>query len=122
MRKSHENPYIISFYKEFLGVPNGRLSHELLHTKYVRRGKYNEFSDETFVQSAPEKKTQSKKVGKVVARPEEKTTAANSREELESVRVLNLEAENKSLKHELEDTLETVDILKRVIADYAQKK
>ncbi|NLO37959.1 MAG: 2Fe-2S iron-sulfur cluster binding domain-containing protein [Ruminiclostridium sp.] len=122
LRKSHENPYIISFYKEFLGVPNGRLSHELLHTKYVRRGKYNEFSDETFVQSAPEKKTQSKKVGKVVARPEEKTTAANSREELESVRVLNLEAENKSLKHELEDTLETVDILKRVIADYAQKK
>ncbi len=122
LRKSHENPYIISFYKEFLGVPNGRLSHELLHTKYVRRGKYNEFSDETFVQSAPEKKTQPKKVGKVVARSEEKTTAASSREELESVRVLNLEAENKSLKHELEDTLETVDILKRVIADYAQKK
>ncbi|MBP7177287.1 MAG: [FeFe] hydrogenase, group A [Thermoclostridium sp.] len=122
LRKSHENPYILSFYKDFLGVPNGHLSHELLHTKYVRRGKYNEFTDENFVQSAPEKKPQPKTVGKVVARPEEKNTAANTREELESVRILNLEAENKSLKHELEDTLETVDILKRVIADYAQKK
>jgi NADP-reducing hydrogenase subunit HndD len=122
LRKSHENPYIISFYKDFLGVPNGHLSHELLHTHYVRRGKYNEFTDETFVQDAPVRKKQPQAVGKVVARPEEKSVSARSREELESVRILNLEAENKSLKNELEDTLETVDILKRVIADYAQRK
>jgi len=123
LRKSHENPYIISFYKEFLGEPNGHLSHELLHTHYVRRGKYNEFTNETFVLSAPQKKKQPQAAGRVVARPEEKSAASHSRrEELESVRVLNLEAENKSLKQELEDTLETVDILKRVIADYAQRK
>lgn len=122
LRKSHENPYIISFYKDFLGVPNGHLSHELLHTYYVMRGKYNEFTGESFVKDAPVKKKQPQTVGKVVARPEEKSVSARSREELESVRILNLEAENKSLKNELEDTLETVDILKRVIADYAQRK
>jgi NADH-quinone oxidoreductase subunit G/NADP-reducing hydrogenase subunit HndD len=122
LRKSHENPYIISFYRDFLGVPNGHLSHELLHTHYVRRGKYNEFTDETFVSDHPLRKAPTRIAGKVVARPEEMSTAAHSREELESVRILNLEAENKSLKNELEDTLETVDILKRVIADYTQRK
>ncbi len=49
------------------------------------------------------------------------TVKVRSREELESVAILNLEAENKRLKKELEDTLETVDILKRVIADYVQQ-
>lgn len=121
LRKSHENPYILSFYKDFLGVPNGHLSHELLHTHYVRRGKFNEYTDETYVISAaPEKKAQ--KIDKLVTRPQEKTAPARPREEPESLRILNLQAENRNLKSELEDTLETVDILKRVIADYAQRK
>lgn len=34
IRKSHENPEIIQLYEEFLGEPNGRLSHDLLHTHY----------------------------------------------------------------------------------------
>jgi len=34
VRKSHENPHIKKLYKEFLGEPLGRISHELLHTKY----------------------------------------------------------------------------------------
>ena len=34
IRKSHENPYIIQLYKEFLGEPCGELSHHLLHTTY----------------------------------------------------------------------------------------
>lgn len=34
IRKSHENPYIIELYKEFLGKPCGELSHHLLHTHY----------------------------------------------------------------------------------------
>jgi NADP-reducing hydrogenase subunit HndD len=34
IRKSHENPYIIELYKEFLGQPCGELSHHLLHTHY----------------------------------------------------------------------------------------
>lgn len=41
LRKSHENPFIIALYEEFLGTPNGELSHELLHTHYVKRDKYN---------------------------------------------------------------------------------
>jgi NADH-quinone oxidoreductase subunit G/NADP-reducing hydrogenase subunit HndD len=45
-RKSHENPYITQLYAEFLGEPLGHKSHELLHTHYVKRGRYNQFVDE----------------------------------------------------------------------------
>ncbi|HOV69557.1 MAG TPA: NADH-dependent [FeFe] hydrogenase, group A6 [Clostridia bacterium] len=41
LRKSHENPSIQLLYKEFLGEPNGHVAHELLHTHYTRREKYN---------------------------------------------------------------------------------
>jgi NADP-reducing hydrogenase subunit HndD len=34
LRKSHENPYIIKLYEEFLGKPCGEKSHHLLHTHY----------------------------------------------------------------------------------------
>ncbi|MDP4281071.1 MAG: NADH-dependent [FeFe] hydrogenase, group A6 [Bacteroidota bacterium] len=34
IRKSHENPFIIELYKEFLGKPLGEKSHQLLHTHY----------------------------------------------------------------------------------------
>jgi NADH-quinone oxidoreductase subunit G len=34
-RCSHQNPFIKQVYDEFLGQPNGRRAHELLHTKYV---------------------------------------------------------------------------------------
>jgi NADP-reducing hydrogenase subunit HndD len=37
IRKSHENPFIIELYKEFLGKPLGEKSHHLLHTKYFDR-------------------------------------------------------------------------------------
>lgn len=40
IRKSHKNPYIKKVYDEFLGEPNGHLSHELLHTHYKKRSKY----------------------------------------------------------------------------------
>lgn len=40
IRKSHNNPEIIRIYSEFLGRPNGYLSHKLLHTKYVKREKF----------------------------------------------------------------------------------
>ena len=39
IRKSHENPYIIKLYEEFLGKPLGEKSHKLLHTHYVDRSK-----------------------------------------------------------------------------------
>ena len=37
LRKSHENPEVIAIYKDFLGKPNSKVSHELLHTHYVER-------------------------------------------------------------------------------------
>ncbi|HET9570598.1 MAG TPA: NADH-dependent [FeFe] hydrogenase, group A6 [Bacteroidales bacterium] len=39
MRKSHENQDVKKLYAEFLGVPLGHLSHELLHTAYTKRSK-----------------------------------------------------------------------------------
>lgn len=41
VRKSHENPKIKYIYDKFLtDGPCGELSHKLLHTKYIKRGKY----------------------------------------------------------------------------------
>lgn len=41
LRKSHENPIIKKIYNEFLkDGPCGKLSHKLLHTKYLKRGKW----------------------------------------------------------------------------------
>ena len=39
IRKSHENPFIIELYKEFLGKPNSEKAHHLLHTHYFDRKK-----------------------------------------------------------------------------------
>jgi iron-only hydrogenase group A len=38
LRKSHENPSVQALYQKFLGQPLGHLSHELLHTPYLKRG------------------------------------------------------------------------------------
>lgn len=43
LRKSHENPYIIKLYEEFLGKPLSEKSHHLLHTHYFDKSK-NTFS------------------------------------------------------------------------------
>jgi NADH-quinone oxidoreductase subunit G/[NiFe] hydrogenase diaphorase moiety small subunit len=41
IRKSHENPHIKYIYENFLkDGPCGKLSHKLLHTHYVKRGKF----------------------------------------------------------------------------------
>lgn len=42
LRKSHENPAIQKLYSEFLLEPLGHKSHDLLHTHYTPRGRYNE--------------------------------------------------------------------------------
>ena len=41
----------MNFYKEWGGGkgPGCHASHEYLHTHYVKRGKYNELTDENFV-------------------------------------------------------------------------
>lgn len=38
IRKSHENPYIIKLYEEFLGKPMSEKAHHLLHTHYFDKG------------------------------------------------------------------------------------
>ncbi|RQD76173.1 MAG: ferredoxin, partial [Halanaerobium sp. MSAO_Bac5] len=37
-RKSHENPYIQKLYEEYLDEPGSTKAHQLLHTKYIKRG------------------------------------------------------------------------------------
>lgn len=41
IRKSHHNPVIKKLYKEFLEKPGSHKAHELLHTSYIIRNKYN---------------------------------------------------------------------------------
>lgn len=41
LRKSHENPFIVKAYENFLGKPLSHKSHELLHTHYTPRKLYN---------------------------------------------------------------------------------
>lgn len=44
IRKSHENPYIIKLYEEFLGKPMSEKAHHLLHTAYFDKSKKIEIS------------------------------------------------------------------------------
>lgn len=41
IRKSHESPVMIQLYKEYLEKPGSHKAHELLHTHYIPRVKYN---------------------------------------------------------------------------------
>ncbi|HKL42228.1 MAG TPA: NADH-dependent [FeFe] hydrogenase, group A6 [Clostridia bacterium] len=41
LRKSHKNPEVIALYEDFLGEPNSHKAHELLHTHYSAKDKYN---------------------------------------------------------------------------------
>ena len=41
LRKSHENPVIQKTYKEYLEEPGSHKAHELLHTSYSKKDKYN---------------------------------------------------------------------------------
>jgi NADH-quinone oxidoreductase subunit G/NADP-reducing hydrogenase subunit HndD len=109
LRKSHENPYVISLYEEFLGIPNGHKSHELLHTHYVKRGKFNQFTDESFAVEVT--KPAIKKAVKETP-PKERVST-----ELESIKVLALEGEIARLKRECEEYHETVELFKKIISD-----
>lgn len=42
IRQSHNNAQIIKLYEEYLGKPNSHKAHELLHTTYAPRDKYND--------------------------------------------------------------------------------
>lgn len=121
LRKSHENPYITAIYQDFLEYPGSHISHELLHTHYVKRGIFNELTDERFVGIGGKKAVKNK----LHENSEHMNRPANQkkrREDMEAEEILILRAENEKLKNELADTLETVDIFKQVIADYSSKK
>ena len=121
LRKSHENPYITAIYKDYLGHPNSHKAHELLHTHYVPRGRFNEMTEERFSVSHVRKTPVAKPAREpTVVKPQPEPR--REREELESVRLLALEADNARLKSELSDLLETVDILKQVVSDYTNKQ
>jgi len=117
--KSHENPFISALYKEFLGSPNGHKCHELLHTHYVKRGRFNEMTDETFVLEVDEyiKRRAAEAGMRHVKTP---PATVQSRDDLESVRILKLESENQRLQGELQDTMETVEIMKSTFAQFAK--
>ena len=115
LRKSHENPFVIALYEKFLGEPNGHRSHELLHTYYVKRGLFNQFSDGDYSITA-----EAAEQRKVMPRPRPQPADApkHGRKEHETPRVFELEAENRRLKEELKDKEESVEILKSVLTDY----
>jgi NADP-reducing hydrogenase subunit HndD len=46
LRKSHDNPMIKALYMNFLGNAGGPLAHELLHTHYTMKEKYNYYPEE----------------------------------------------------------------------------
>jgi NADH-quinone oxidoreductase subunit G/NADP-reducing hydrogenase subunit HndD len=124
LRKSHTNPYITEIYEQFLEYPNSHKSHDLLHTHYVKRGEFNELTDEEFVVDTLRS---SKKLRVPIGSIQDYCSPGQSanrkiHEDLESVKILALEAENTRYKKDLDDALETVDLLKKVIVNNNKHK
>jgi len=120
LRKSHENPYITALYEDFLGEPNGHKSHELLHTHYVPRGMFNELSDEVFVTEV-DANIKRRAIEAGMRHAKAQPVSQQTSEELESARVLKLESEARRLQAELDDALESVDIMKSLFVKHVQK-
>jgi NADH-quinone oxidoreductase subunit G/NADP-reducing hydrogenase subunit HndD len=115
LRMSHENPSIIAFYEEFLGKPGGKLSHDLLHTHYVKRGDWKAvFSD--IEQNRKQKTAKAAKAG--AANGAQGDTLSQRMNDLENMQAISLEEENKRLRDEISEIKETVSIYKQVLADY----
>ena len=120
LRKSHENPYITALYEEYLEEPNGHMSHELLHTHYVKRGMFNEMTDEVFIEDVDENiKRRAAEAGIRHSKAPEIKTHQNA--DMQDTRVLELEKERSRLQTELQDALETVDIIKSLLAQQMGK-
>jgi NADH-quinone oxidoreductase subunit G/NADP-reducing hydrogenase subunit HndD len=121
LRKSHENPYITAIYEEYLEYPSSHRSHELLHTHYVKRGKYNELGGESFAIGSKQAREQEVKPegADVVKTAAERVVNRKNRDEAADIRMLALETENMRLKNELNDAMETVQIYKQIVSEKA---
>ncbi len=114
LRKSHQNPYVLKLYEDFLGEPNGHLAHELLHTSYVKRGIFNELTDKTYcVQPDTPIKSKAQKPG--VVKYSYSDELRRAREETESPKIIELEAVNQKLEQELAEAYESIEVLKAVV-------
>lgn len=122
LRKSHQNPYVLKLYEDYLGSPNGPKSHELLHTNYVKRGLHNELTDETFVAEVDDITKRRAELAKAKQKAQPTDVPRPRRAELYSSRILELEVEIQKIKKELTDSQETVDILKTVLIKQTPQK
>jgi len=120
LRKSHENPYIKSLYEDYLGEPNGHKSHDLLHTHYVPRGMFNELTDEVFITEV-DANIKRRAIEAGMRHAKVPATPQPSGKEMENARILKLESETRRLQAELEDALESVDIMKSIFVKHVNK-
>ncbi|MCL2774120.1 MAG: NADH-dependent [FeFe] hydrogenase, group A6 [Oscillospiraceae bacterium] len=114
LRKSHDNPFVQELYKNYLGAPGGHLSHDLLHTHYVKRGVFNELSGTSY-SIEPDSSSIKHKRESGAGNGNTAETSKASREEQMPLDLLEFAAENARLKAALEDANETVEILKSVL-------
>ena len=84
------------------------------------RGKFNELTDETFVTEV-EEDIKRRAIEAGTMRVKTPRASMQTREDLESARVLKLESEARRLQTELSDALETVSIMKSLFAKYVKK-
>lgn len=122
LRKSHENPYITAIYTNYLQHPGSHMAHELLHTHYIKRGEFNEFTKERFVlNNTPYNKIPGSLITEKKEQNVKQQPKVKHHPEQEAEQIIMLETENERLKNELEDAVETVNILKHVINDATVK-
>ncbi len=113
IRKAHENPAIQEIYGEYLGKPGNPRSHDLLHTVYIRRGPYNELTEETFTIPVELRGAQAPK-------PREKAGPAGAARE-DNSRLLALEAENARLRADLNEAQNTMEAFRKIIVEKTVK-
>lgn len=114
VRRAHENPAVRELYAEYLGKPGDARSHDLLHTAYVRRGAFNELSDERF--TVPYEKREKTTPVTPAKAPE---AAQHSRED--NARLMALEAENARLRTDLSEAQNTMEVFRKIIVDRTGK-
>ena len=141
VRKSHENPYVTDLYKEYLMHPGSAVSHEYLHTRYTPRGRFGGREGEVYGNAVPTPVDSRRRHGPAgmdagsagatagsagtagamgtagLAGAAAKAEAAKASMARDAARLQALETENLRLRGELAEAQETVDIMKKVVAE-----